>query len=285
VLALVVTSFAAIVGADEPVTAMMRNGERVAGPLEAIGDGWVWIREGGRETGTQRKLPQNQVVVLDFVGSAAGLPETELREARGPGHLLLLRDGSSHKGQLVRVEGGEGAAGVNSKLTFVFRAEKGDERRLATSEIARLYLGNYPGAAPGTATGPPPPASTPPAPGEVVVAANQAWTDAGLVVRKGQRINFSAQGEITLSANPQDKAVSAGSLTGRRAQRAPLPSVLAGALIARIGTTQPFPIGNQPMVAMPGSGRLYLGINDDELGDNTGEFRVKMTPSIAGTGS
>ena len=29
---------------------------------------------------------------------------------------------------------------------------------------------------------------------------------------------------------------------------------------------------------MPGNGTLYLGINDDELGDNRGEFVVTVTP-------
>jgi hypothetical protein len=29
---------------------------------------------------------------------------------------------------------------------------------------------------------------------------------------------------------------------------------------------------------MPESGRLYLGVNDDELSDNTGAFEVVLSP-------
>jgi hypothetical protein len=69
----------------------------------------------------------------------------------------------------------------------------------------------------------------------------------------------------------------AGAYTGRTATQAPIPSVPAGALVARIGNGRPFAVGDQRSIRAPGSGRLYLGINDDYLGDNSGEFRVNIT--------
>ena len=68
------------------------------------------------------------------------------------------------------------------------------------------------------------------------------------------------------------------SKTGRKAANAPVPNVLAGALIGRIGTNgQPFAIGSGVSVPMPAAGQLFLGINDDGLDDNQGEFRVDIT--------
>ena len=50
-----------------------------------------------------------------------------------------------------------------------------------------------------------------------------------------------------------------------------------GGLIAKVGNTAPFPIGSntQPIV-MPADGRLMLGVNDNELGDNSGYFTVAV---------
>jgi len=79
-----------------------------------------------------------------------------------------------------------------------------------------------------------------------------------------------------LSDNASDRARAAG--TPRTAAGAPLPSVHAGALIGRIDNGQPFGIGNQASVPMPNAGILYLAVNDDERGDNAGEFVVTLTP-------
>jgi hypothetical protein len=131
--------------ADERVTVMMRDGTLVSGPLEAMHSGSVWVRE---RPDQQRTLRQSDVALLDFVGGGSGLPATETREAGGPQHLLVLRNGESRKGRLVKVSGGEGDEGVNSKLTFVFRADRGANEEFSTGQIGRLYLGRFPNAAP-----------------------------------------------------------------------------------------------------------------------------------------
>jgi hypothetical protein len=54
--------------------------------------------------------------------------------------------------------------------------------------------------------------------------------------------------------------------------------VLAGALIGRVGNSQPFGIGDQKTaLGMPATGQLFLGINDDHCGDNRGQFRCRST--------
>lgn len=113
----------------------------------------------------------------------------------------------------------------------------------------------------------------------VVVSAQTRWTDTGVDVEAGDRIELSADGRVTLSgnANSADAATAAGSVSGRRAGQAPLPEMPAGALIARINNSVPFYVGDRHTVSRAQtSGRLYLTVNDDYLGDNNGEFRVTI---------
>ena len=41
----------------------------------------------------QRKIPVSSIALIDRKGAAAGLPDTEIREARNAEHLLLLLGG------------------------------------------------------------------------------------------------------------------------------------------------------------------------------------------------
>jgi hypothetical protein len=96
-------------------------------------------------------------------------------------------------------------------------------------------------------------------------------------VRKGETLNFNATGEIQLSGDANDVASPYGAKSTRKASGSPLPNVLAGALIGRVGTNgAPFPIGTGVPVTMPAAGQLFLGINDDGFEDNVGEFRVDI---------
>ena len=64
---------------------------------------------------------------------------------------------------------------------------------------------------------------------------------------------------------------------GALSDKYPLPVMQAGALIGRVGTGQPFPIGSQQTpIQMPSDGTLQLGINDDYFGDNSGAFTVTI---------
>ncbi len=117
-----------------------------------------------------------------------------------------------------------------------------------------------------------------PASRTITVPSTQQWTPTGIRVQQGDRLQFQSSGEIQLRpANFNDRASVAGSLTQRLAPNAPLPKTLAGALIGRIDSGQPFGIGNQTSIVAPASGLLYLGVNDDVLTDNSGEFRVAIS--------
>jgi Ca2+-binding EF-hand superfamily protein len=103
------------------------------------------------------------------------------------------------------------------------------------------------------------------------------WTDTGINVRQGDIIRFQTTGQIQLSDNSSDMAGSAGALSRRTAPDAPISGVFAGALIGKIGSYSPFAIGDQGQITAPVSGHLYLGVNDDYLQDNRGEFIVNLS--------
>jgi hypothetical protein len=110
----------------------------------------------------------------------------------------------------------------------------------------------------------------------VHVNSQQRWVDTGINVTVNDIITFQSSGQIQMSDNAQDVASPAGALSRRMAPDAPISGVLAGALIARIGPYSPVAIGDQSRITAPVSGRLYLGVNDDHLADNRGEFVVQL---------
>ena len=111
----------------------------------------------------------------------------------------------------------------------------------------------------------------------IVVDSSVRWTDTGITVRTGDTLTFDAEGQITLSDNRNDIAVAGGTQSARRATNAPVANAPAGALIARIGNGNPVYVGSRRApIRASASGRLYLGVNDDYLADNQGEYRVTV---------
>lgn len=111
---------------------------------------------------------------------------------------------------------------------------------------------------------------------ELYVDSRAAWTDTGIEVRPGQTIYFVAAGDWRWGRNRQDDA--AGERNSPRNYLRPMPGQPAAALIGRVGEgDSPFIIGSQsgPFRIRLG-GRLFLGINDDVLEDNSGVLRVTV---------
>ena len=259
------------------VTVQLRDGSKIEGRIEELtADGTLFVRVSQHD---QRRIPISSVALIDRVGGASGLPDTELREATGSQHLLLLSNGGSVKGQLVAIRGGQGSAQEGQARTYVFRSQDGSQQEYQMGQVSRLYMGTYPFAAiTGTSTAGAadldPGVDTP---GSIRVPATAGWVSTGMRVRQGDVVAFNTTGEVQLSANSGDRARSPGA--SRNAPRSPLSNVGAGALIGRIGNGPPFAIGDQTSIAMPNNGLLYLAVNDDELSDNSGAFVVRLSRS------
>jgi Ca2+-binding EF-hand superfamily protein len=109
----------------------------------------------------------------------------------------------------------------------------------------------------------------------VQVSSTERWVDTGLDTRAGDLLRITSSGTVRLSASWNDQASPAGA--NRRAEQAPLPFHPAGALIARIANGTPFFVGDGTNIErVSAAGRLYLSVNDDHLGDNSGSFRVTI---------
>jgi hypothetical protein len=127
----------------------------------------------------------------------------------------------------------------------------------------------------------------------LVVPGNSSWTDTGIEVTSGEEIIFRGEGIISLQrGNPEAECGPDG--YDIRTLQQPLPGKNMGALIGKIvisltvtvdektneerqeEVSQIFFIGSARRVEMPVKGRLFLGINENIVGDNAGEFRVTL---------
>lgn len=179
--------------------------------------------------------------------------------------VLVLRDGSRVQGELIGVR--------NNVIEFQERRGfgGGTTRRFDRSEVLRIELEGR-----GSGGGGGPIGGRPPGLRErmVGVAANVAWNDTGVDVRAGQTVFFEASGEVRWGPGRRDGPDGEGGSPTNRGR--PMPTRPAAGLIGRIGNgSDYFFIGDdRGGIRMRSGGRLFLGINDDFLGDNSGSFRV-----------
>ena len=111
----------------------------------------------------------------------------------------------------------------------------------------------------------------------VVVGATQQWTDTGIDVRAGQQVYFVSSGQVRWGPNRRDGV--GGERNSPENRNRPIANRPGAALIGKVGDRDEFFfIGEDsgPFRARS-SGRLFLGINDDVLTDNSGSFTVDVS--------
>jgi hypothetical protein len=258
--------------AAERATFILTNGERKNGEVVFHGghaanltDGQLNLGDNGKE----QSFPVEQVAVIDFTG---GTPATdELAKVPAGGQIVFMRDGNAVPGRFVNIVRGD---------TLMWENASGQPQQFAVRDVARIYLNpqaartvyNYNGPA-ATAVGTSGAATLN---GRTVqVNANRPWTDTGIDVNATDKVAFQANGEITFGRSAGMTATPDGN-GGFHDARYPDPKVPVGALIGRVGPKgQAFGIGSQTQpLPMPASGRLYLGVNDNDYSDNSGSFTV-----------
>ncbi len=255
-LALVALATAGVAQAQENATLILKSGERVSGQLVDMGGAGFTVKVNGAD----RQIATNDVAVIDF--GAADMSDADWAKISGGQQVVWLKSGQTVEGSLYDIGG-------TRPLRITFKTASGD-REFSSSEISRIVLARpnnvsvaTSGSASSGGTG-------------VTVSARNQWTPTGIFVQRGQVVNFQTSGQVQLSGDANDIATVDGAKAQRYASRAPLPRSLAGALIGRVGNGKPFGIGSQTSVTMPASGQLFLGINDDSLTDNQGEFQVQV---------
>ena len=125
----------------------------------------------------------------------------------------------------------------------------------------------------------------------VTVLGNVDWTDTGIEVEEDQEIYFTASKQISLQkGNPMAWCGPDG--MDLKTMQQPLSDKNIGALIGKVvwlisieideetdeeirhEITEMFYIGSVNKARMPISGRLFLGVNENVVGDNSGEYEV-----------
>lgn len=126
---------------------------------------------------------------------------------------------------------------------------------------------------------------------KITVPANVAWTDTGREVREGDEFYFEASGGISIQkGNPMAFCGPEG--YNLKTVQQPMKDKNIGSLIGKVSRvlsvtkdkesgeeiknelTEYFYIGPGNHVQMPMTGRLYLGVNENVIADNTGQFAV-----------
>lgn len=107
------------------------------------------------------------------------------------------------------------------------------------------------------------------------------WTNSGLVVRRGQRLRITATGRVNLGAKGSATADGLPSVQDREKLMRTQPT---GGLIAVIGDDNDefIFIGSSRDFVAQRDGVLFLGVNEGNLGDNSGTFEVVIEAEAGG---
>jgi hypothetical protein len=101
------------------------------------------------------------------------------------------------------------------------------------------------------------------------------WTNSGLVVRRGQRLRISATGRVMLG---EGRASTPAGLPTLADKDKLMRNEATGALIAVIGDDNDefILVGRSREFTAQRDGVLFLGVNEGNLGDNTGSYEVTI---------
>jgi hypothetical protein len=237
----------------------MRSGERQSGELVDLGGVGFTLRVGGQD----RQIPVNDVAAVEFQpgGAASGVVQSKVSSGQS---VVVLRSGEVVDGRLFDIGG-------THPLRVTIDTPSG-RRDYTSNDVAGIYYGGATSGAVATSGQVAAVAGT--NAGTFTVPANQAWTNTGIRVNRGEQIAFQGTGDIMVA---QGASAGVGGSPITPGGRLPAPGTGVGALIGRVGNSAPFVIGsNTGPIPMPASGVLQLGVNDDHYEDNTGNFTVAV---------
>jgi hypothetical protein len=262
--------------AAEQATFIMNNGERRNGELTASGPEAASFAN-GRFTVSGQQIPIEQVAVIDFTGGSAP-PAIELsRVPATGGQAVVLKTGHAEAGKFVNIVRGD---------TLLWEDHNGQQQQYPLRDVTRIYLNasnahaayRAPATSPATPAAPAPVATAGQAQGRTVrVNANVPWNDTGINVKAGDMLTFQPSGQINFGQSPGQQAAPDGN-PAAHSPNYPIPALNVGTLIGKVGNSAPFGIGtNTGPVRMPAGGKLMLGVNDNEVKDNSGFFSVVIS--------
>lgn len=178
---------------------------------------------------------------------------------------LILRDGSRVQGELVAVRNGT----IEFEERRGYGSGSGRTLRFDRDEVMRIEFDNNRNTSNSANSFGRPSGMRE---RQVVVSADVDWIDAGIEVRAGQTVYFEATGQVRWGKDRRDGP--AGERNSPSNPNRPMGNRNAAALIGKVGNDMFFIGDDTDAIRIRNSGRLYLGVNDDVLTDNSGNFRV-----------
>jgi hypothetical protein len=128
---------------------------------------------------------------------------------------------------------------------------------------------------------------------EIIVPGDAGWVDTGIDVEEEDEYFFRGEGEISLQKGNPDAACGPDGADIQGLQQ-PVPDRNLGCLAGKVARVlavradektgeevrdelvRYFFIGHEQAVSMPIRGRLYVGVNENIVKDNDGQFRVTI---------
>lgn len=245
--------------AQEPSTVVLKSGERISAELIDMNASGFAIRVNGQD----RTIATGDVSAVEF--TVGPIPADAQNRINAGQPVVVLKSGQVIEGRLADVGG-------TRPLRLTIDTPSGS-RDFTSNDVAQIHLSRGATSQAAVPTGQP--QAIPAGAQMITVPANQPWTDTGITVRRGDRIQFNASGDIMIAPNASSGVGGSPIPAGGPV---PLPSAQVGALIARVGNSAPFLVStNTAPYPMPANGRLQLGVNDNDHSDNTGNFTVGVT--------
>jgi PA-IL-like protein. len=258
------------------VTFVLTSGERQSGQLVYHTGTNISLIQNGRE----RSFPVSEVAAIIYNDGDPNQNEIgQLPTSDNPPelerHTLVMRDGRVLHGKVYHWN--------PDNVVFDTTSGRGTYN---ANDVARLYLSGPPARRVFAGDNNPSLAGTMRGRGRrggrmgepvatARVEANRQWTDTGLVVQPGERISFGTNGTISFGRDMNTGADGDKNLPPRA--NYPVRDMAVGGLIGRVGNGRAFAIGStRTPITMPAGGRLFLGVNDDDLSDNSGGFDVEI---------
>lgn len=216
---------------------------------------------------------------------------------------IRLKDGSVIRGQIVSFRNeqftilvGTGTRGRKSRITVYMEDVESIEFDSAPAEEASNTSApiTQPADRPPTNTRPSSPPVTQPSPStstnptffpvNVRVRGDNStngWTNSGLVVRRGQRLRINATGRVNLGGN---RFATPDGLPNVQDREKLMRTQPTGGLIAVIGDDNDdfIFVGSSRDFVAQRDGVLFLGVNEGNLGDNTGTYEVVIEAEAGG---
>lgn len=128
---------------------------------------------------------------------------------------------------------------------------------------------------------------------QVTVDGSKQWIDTNVDLRAGEKLNFTATGEVTYPQQGKSKERTFGPDGMPRGfsdviHQYAVTDAGHGALVGRVGPAdagQPFLVGADKEFVAPVSGRLFLGINQSQKDAATAEGSFQVTIAVLEAGS